>query len=165
MSTRELVEKYVEENHDEFVSFIKTTLYSKDPEDIAQELYLRLIRTDSSIKNTENLSGLMKSSARNLSYNRFKKDNSFVRDRVDCDLNFKPDEEPKELTELIEQCRAAVDSLEEPYRTTATMFYLDEEPILAIAKKLRIPEGTVKRRLFEARARLKVKLEAFMSND
>ena len=56
--------------------------------------------------------------------------------------------------------RRAVDSLPARYRDTLVLFYFHGLGVPATAKVLKLPEGTVKARLFRARALLRRKLEA-----
>jgi RNA polymerase sigma factor (sigma-70 family) len=60
--------------------------------------------------------------------------------------------------ELRDRVRAAVASLPAVQREAAELFYLDELPQADISRALDIPEGTVKRRLFDARATLRAAL-------
>ena len=60
--------------------------------------------------------------------------------------------------EEAERLRAAVDALPDPLRLPVLLYYLAECPVGEVAASLGIPEGTVKRRLFDARARLSERL-------
>jgi RNA polymerase sigma-70 factor (ECF subfamily) len=53
--------------------------------------------------------------------------------------------------ELREQAMNALDRLPEPYRVILEMFFLQDLSYEKIAKRLRIPEGTVMSRLHKAR--------------
>lgn len=59
------------------------------------------------------------------------------------------------------QVRRAVDGLPGKQRLTVYLYYMEELDCGEIARLLRIPEGTVKSRLFQARKRLKRELECF----
>ncbi|GMU22928.1 MAG: hypothetical protein AMXMBFR13_30120 [Phycisphaerae bacterium] len=68
---------------------------------------------------------------------------------------------PLEDLEWKEQCervREALRRLPPAGRETAEMFYLDERSIADVAAALDVPAGTVKRRLHDARRRLRVLL-------
>ncbi len=54
--------------------------------------------------------------------------------------------------------RRAVDSLPAKYRDALTLFYFHDQGVSAAAKSLGVAEGTVKARLFRARAMLKRRL-------
>ena len=73
-----------------------------------------------------------------------------------------PAEGPSALAEAAEAAalvRAGVLELPEDQRDVVLMHYLEELPVEEIAKTLGIPAGTVKSRLFNARARLRERLE------
>ncbi|MEO8701498.1 MAG: sigma-70 family RNA polymerase sigma factor [Kofleriaceae bacterium] len=68
---------------------------------------------------------------------------------------------PAELVERVTTQRAVaheVLALDEPYRTVVLMFYVEGTPTRAIAERLQIPDGTVRRRLKVARDELRSKL-------
>lgn len=60
----------------------------------------------------------------------------------------------------LDPLRAAIPTLPEPQRTTLFLFYYEQMDYATIARTLAIPIGTVRSRLHEARAALRVKLEA-----
>lgn len=62
--------------------------------------------------------------------------------------------------ELLDRVRAAVASLPAVQREAAELFYLDELPQADISRALDIPEGTVKRRLHDARNTLRTTLKS-----
>lgn len=55
--------------------------------------------------------------------------------------------------------RDAVQRLPDGHREVVAMFYLDEVPVAEVARRLGVPAGTVKSRLFKARAALRRALE------
>ncbi|MFT3788172.1 MAG: sigma-70 family RNA polymerase sigma factor [Tepidisphaeraceae bacterium] len=63
-----------------------------------------------------------------------------------------------EAAELRQQVRSAVASLRQVNRDAADLFYLQELDQNAIADQLRVPLGTVKRRLHDARSALRTLL-------
>jgi RNA polymerase sigma factor (sigma-70 family) len=70
--------------------------------------------------------------------------------------------ETEELMRLV--CSAFV-SLPEPLRETAALFYLNELDHYRVAEVLDVPSGTVKRRLHDARRRLRDDLAAYLASD
>jgi len=66
-----------------------------------------------------------------------------------------PPESRLEQRELRELVRHALAALPEKSRETATLFYLEERHHLEVAELLQVPPGTVKRRLHDARQRLR----------
>ncbi|MBA3469967.1 MAG: sigma-70 family RNA polymerase sigma factor [Herpetosiphonaceae bacterium] len=61
--------------------------------------------------------------------------------------------------ELGQRVRAAIAELPESSRQVITLFYLADMSLKEIAATLEIPANTVKKRLFDARARLKARME------
>lgn len=71
---------------------------------------------------------------------------------------------PEDITisnELISMVRKAADSLDNKLKIPLYMFYTAEMTIEEIASALRIPKGTVKSRLYNARKFIKKKLEGY----
>ena len=64
--------------------------------------------------------------------------------------------------EILRQVRKAVADLEEKYRIPVYLFYTAQMSVAEISKVLKIPEGTVKTRLYKARKLLKEKLEVVL---
>lgn len=67
-----------------------------------------------------------------------------------------------ELIELREMIRKALAELSEPTQKTAELFYLDEQSCGQVARKLDVPVGTVKRRLYDARGKLRDLLREYV---
>ena len=55
--------------------------------------------------------------------------------------------------------RRAVDKLPERLKVCVLLFYMEELSVMQIASVLKVPEGTVKSRLYQARKRLEKELE------
>ncbi len=53
----------------------------------------------------------------------------------------------------------AVDKLPEKLRVCVLLFYMEELSVAQVAKTLKLPEGTVKSRLYQARKLLEKELE------
>ena len=80
-----------------------------------------------------------------------------------------------ELTDSIEtevlraeerrQVQRAVDTLPEKYRVVVLLYYMEELPLAQIASVLRVPEGTVKSRLHQARKLLRQQLEVLLDDN
>ena len=67
--------------------------------------------------------------------------------------------------ELRAVVRQALSSLPGPGRDTAELFYLEEMSCASISDRLGVPEGTVKRRLYDARARLRDMLLGYIHDE
>ncbi|MFC1677869.1 RNA polymerase sigma factor [Planctomycetota bacterium] len=63
--------------------------------------------------------------------------------------------EKLELEELRQIVRQALSELPKSSRETAELFYLDEQNCTEVADTLNIPKGTVKRRLYDTRQKLR----------
>lgn len=64
--------------------------------------------------------------------------------------------------EINRQVRKAVADLEEKYRIPVYLFYTLQMPVAEIGRVLKIPQGTVKTRLYKARKLLKEELEVVL---
>jgi RNA polymerase sigma factor (sigma-70 family) len=73
-------------------------------------------------------------------------------------------EEHLQAEELRSAVRKALQALPSTGRATAERYYLDELSITAIAERLGVPEGTIKRRLFDARAKLRELLLGYIND-
>ena len=60
-----------------------------------------------------------------------------------------------ELVELRENIHEALSGLSKSNRETAELFYLDEQSCAEVAHVLNVPTGTVKRRLYDSRQKLR----------
>ena len=67
--------------------------------------------------------------------------------------------------ELRAVVRQALSSLPGAGRDTAELFYLEEMSCASISDRLGVPEGTVKRRLYDARARLRDMLLGYIRDE
>ncbi len=68
----------------------------------------------------------------------------------------------KELREMV---RKAVAGLDEKYRIPIYLFYTEQLTVEEISKILKLPQGTVKTRLFKARKLLKKELEVVLDEN
>lgn len=67
-----------------------------------------------------------------------------------------------ELKELQQLVRKALDELPMVSRETVELFYLDEQNHIEVAEALNVPRGTVKRRLYDARQKLREMLLGYV---
>ena len=75
-----------------------------------------------------------------------------------CEIEVSP-EEKWLINEEKQVVQSAVDKLPEKLKVCVLLFYMEELSVAQIAKVLRLPEGTVKSRLFQARKLLEKELE------
>lgn len=75
-----------------------------------------------------------------------------------------PEEEAIQ-NELHEMVRKAVAGLDEKYRIPVYLFYTEQLTVEEISKVLKMPQGTVKTRLFKARKLLKKELEVVLDEN
>jgi RNA polymerase sigma-70 factor (ECF subfamily) len=138
-----------------------------DADDLYQQTYLRILEMPGKIDLTDNPAGFLMSVAVRIWRDEQKKR---ARRQKIIPLHDEPEamnEVPDEvLTEgLVEQkqmqtdIRDAVRLLSEPLRVPLLLYYMGNLPLGEIARSLRIPEGTVKSRLHQARQRIKSELE------
>lgn len=158
MNNKELLEKFVEENHQRMASFVKLRLAKDESEDVLQSVYYKMLKNDSTVNDENNREGYIKSASRRLSYNMFKSKSSC---KTATDLGIENNltsvfcNRSKDRSDINEIAGMALSCLPEPYLSTIRMYYLEGMPISEISESVGIPEGTVKRRMHEGRKRMK----------
>ncbi len=129
-----------------------------DAEDVAQEAFLRGFLKLSTLRTPYNFGGWVRQIARNIARNRLSRDPRFVdldehhvidEYSVAADLSIDDTDSQTELALL------ALSRLSSKLRETARLTYLSSYSQNQVARRLRIPLGTVKRRLWESRAKMK----------
>jgi RNA polymerase sigma-70 factor, ECF subfamily len=161
MSNKELLQKYVEENHEKFSNFVKSRVSKDESEDLVQTVYYRMLKNNSTVDNEYSHDGYLKMAARRLSYNLFKKksktdsatDLKFEMTSVHCNKS-------RDTTDMAEMAGVALSCLAEPCLSTVRMYYLEGKSIKEISKSTNTPQGTIKRRMHDARERMKEFMEA-----
>lgn len=86
---------------------------------------------------------------------------------LDCSVASGEDtpQERMQIEELRAVVRQALAALPGPGRDTAELFYLEEMSCAGISDTLGVPEGTVKRRLYDARSRLRDMLLGYIRDE
>ncbi|MCD4702451.1 MAG: RNA polymerase sigma factor [Candidatus Aegiribacteria sp.] len=129
-----------------------------DAEDVAQEAFLRGYLKLSTLKTPYSFGGWVRQIARNIARNRLSRDRRFVvlseHHVIDeysnaVDFNSVVTDSQAKLALL------ALSRLSSKLRETARLAYLSSYSQKQVAHRLRIPLGTVKRRLWEGRAKMK----------
>jgi RNA polymerase sigma-70 factor (ECF subfamily) len=135
-------------------------------EDVAQEAFVAAIQRLNDLREPEAFPGWLRKIVR--TYARRATRRQHPRTLSELPEQSTPDESPAhrlELEELRRQVRRAVESLPPAGCETVTLFYLNEMSCGQIGNLLGVPAGTVKRRLHDARKRLRGMLLGVIGED
>ncbi len=139
---------------------------SAEAEDVAQEAMLRAYRNFHRLRNRERFRAWLVRTSWRLSLDRIR--SAMRRERreqaatVDC---FEVCVGPTAAAQEVErQVAAALDTLPEKLRVVMVLAAIEGHNTAEVAKLLRVPEGTVKSRLFQARKRMAERLQWFVKN-
>ena len=126
-------------------------------EDVAQQVFLEAYQKLDSLKDSARLGGWLRTIAVRKSVNviRASRDEVQVQQDGSDGLLIGDANEDLEREDLKRRVGRAIGSLRETQRETTILFYIDGYSIGEIASMLDVPTGTVKRRLHDARAKLK----------
>ena len=154
----EIADKY----GDSVYKFCRGLTYSysnskNDADDLFQETFLKVFEQPDKINGSDNPQGFLFSAALYVwkswkrKYARRNRIAPFV-ELLDETNNMSISVEDDYITrEEIRQTRALVESLPEKYKIPVILYYSMEMSVSDIAKTLKLPDGTVKSRLFKAR--------------
>ena len=128
-----------------------------DAEDVAQEAFLRSFLKLSTLRAPYSFGGWVRQIARNIARNRLSRDQRFVvldeHHAIDeYSVTADSSDDTDTQTEL---ALLAMSRLSSKLRETARLTYLSSYSQKQVARRLRVPLGTVKRRLWESRAKMK----------
>ncbi len=129
-----------------------------DAEDVAQEAFLRGFLKLSTLRAPYNFGGWVRQIARNIARNRLSRDPRFVvldEQRAIDEYSESVDLDGYDADSQAELALLALSRLSSKLRETARLTYLSSYSQKQVARRLRIPLGTVKRRLWEGRAKMK----------
>ena len=133
-------------------------------EDAVQEAFMAAISRLQDLRDPDAFPGwfrqVVRTQANRVARRRRESTGVDTTERSSGDLSPASHLEKRELRELVRQALAA---LPEKSRETAALFYLEERHHLEVAELLRVPPGTVKRRLHDARQRLRDILLGYMA--
>ena len=173
MTIQEL-ETFIDQYGKSIYSFcIKLCMNKDDADELYQDTWLKAMQGIERIKSNENVKSYLLGIVLRIWKNRKKR--FAVRNRIAPSVPMIEEMEiiledtgEDSLQEILQQERRqvvlrAVESLEDTYRIPVLLFYMENQSVKEIAKVLHIPEGTVKRRLWTARNKLSVKLEAYIN--
>ncbi len=173
MSHEEL-ETCIRENGKAVYSFCcQLTRSRQEADDLYQDTFLKMVELSERLDIKRNLKSYLLSVAVNLWRNRKRK--YAVRQKItgpmqsmeEMELELPTGEELPEEQIISEEerrmIRRAVSRLPEKYRLPVLLFYMEELKLSEISGVLRLPEGTVKSRLFKAKKLLKKELEVVLN--
>jgi RNA polymerase sigma-70 factor (ECF subfamily) len=152
---RPAVERLVQRFHGYALSLARALV--ADPqraEDVVQESMLIMLTRLSDVREPQAFAGWLRQIVRSQA-------NRLARDRATAEMTGEPVDPHRspldraQLDELRRLVRAAIAGLPPAGQQTARLFYLDELDQSQIARRLDVPLGTVKRRLHDARAKLR----------
>ncbi len=129
-----------------------------DAEDVAQEAFLRSFLKLSTLRSPYSFGGWVRQIARNIARNRLCRDRRFVvldEHHVIDDYSIAADLGSDDTDSQTEPALIALSRLSSKLRETARLTYLSSYSQKQVARRLRIPVGSVKRRLWESRAKMK----------
>lgn len=128
-----------------------------DAEDVVQEALLRAYRKLSSLKEPYNFGGWVRQTARNIARNRLARgrycislEEHLTRSEADSETAETRVFDPREVPAIV-----ALSRLSSRLRETARLAYLNGYSQKQVAHRLGVPLGTVKRRLWDGRGRMK----------
>lgn len=166
---QEELEQYIREYGRDLYSFCRSvTRNLEEAQDLYQDTFLKLYEIGDRLVTLNNPKSYLMGIAVNLYRNEKRKLSARRRivgvwqsvEEMDTDIP----EDARLLEEEViarEECRivrSAVQSLADKYRLPVLLFYMEELSLSEIASVLRLPEGTVKSRLYRAKRILQRKL-------
>lgn len=166
------INKLVDEYGKDIFSFCRKITYSEeDCEDLYQDVFLKAVEKRSSIDFENNPKSYLISIAVSLWNNKKRKYARHQRiapeQSLDSEESFEQpyhtDTPEKEVLkkELIDTVNMCISELDDKMRIPVLLYYNAQLPLEKIAEILNCSEGTVKSRLFNARQKLKKKLEVY----
>lgn len=163
---------YAEYNRYIYHLCLKLTRNKAEAEDLMQEVWLKVIRYESSIQGVDHLKAWLTTICMNTFRDRYRKNvrrskHVFQQpEGLDISLlDLLPSEEAG-VDEILEQqdvsvlLRSKISELDAIYRTTIMYFYVHQLSLIEIAETMKVSIGTVKSRLFRGKQRLKDMLMA-----
>ncbi len=141
----------------------KRTRNTEDARDLSQEIMVQVLQAIKHGEEPKNINAWIWAIARNhwYKYLEFKeKETRIVRieggQLMPCDTGSQVNPEMEFINnETIEELNMSISLLSDMYRQMVILYYLREMSVAQIANELGIPEGTVKRRLFDIRTKIK----------
>lgn len=166
---REQLQTYIEEYGRAVYSFCKyLTRNKEDADDLYQETFLMAIQKNE-LDGDKNPKAYLITIATNI-WNNHKRKYLWRKKKANIvylqseDMESLTDEETSTLDEIVnedenERLRKLVDKLPEKMKIVILMHYMENMSVEEIAKALKIPTGTVKSRMHQAKSKLRERLE------
>lgn len=146
----------------------------QEAEDLFQDTFLKAVELNQKIKADQNPKSYLLSTALRIWKNKKRKyawrkrivDVQVLIEDKDMELHRETEQSAEAQflqKEEIEIVRAAVEKLPQRYRVIVLLFYMEGLSVAQISPIVRVPEGTVKSRLYHARKILKKELEVVLN--
>jgi RNA polymerase sigma factor (sigma-70 family) len=158
---------YTEYNRYIYHLCLKLTRNKAEAEDLMQEVWLKVVRYESSIQEVDHLKAWLTTICMNTFRDRYRKNVRRSKhvahqpEGLDVSLlDLIPSDEAG-APEILEQqdvsvmIRHKISELDSIYRTTILYFYVHQLSLIEIAEAMKVSIGTVKSRLFRGKQRLK----------
>lgn len=148
-----IVSTYMQRLYSKALYMVKNEECAKD---LTQETFIEAYLKLSSLRHKEKLEGWLVQMLKNKAINYIKRKPAAYSDLED--IIIRDDFSPEALyiaDEETERLKKEIGSLSSALRETAMLYFVDDMSMDMIAKRLDIPLGTVKRRIYDARQRLK----------
>lgn len=158
---------YAEYNRYIYHLCLKLTRNKAEAEDLMQEVWLKVVRYESSIKDVDHVKAWLTTICMNTFRDRYRKNVRRSKHMVqqpeglDVSLLDLIPSDSAGTAELLEQrdvsdmIRGKISELDSIYRTTILYFYVHQLSLIEIAEMMKVSIGTVKSRLFRGKQRLK----------
>jgi RNA polymerase sigma-70 factor, ECF subfamily len=135
--------------------------HRQDAEDVAQEAFVRAHRRFRQLRDRERFRAWLVRMTWRLALDHIRSSRRrSAREQVHIEAHVPSTDEIAAASERASHLWAAIDALPEKMRIVLVLAAMDGHDIGEVARLLRIPEGTVKSRLFTARKQLKEQLDA-----
>ncbi|MET0785302.1 MAG: RNA polymerase sigma factor [Paenisporosarcina sp.] len=146
---------------------LKLTRNQTEAEDLMQEVWLKVVRYESYVKDVDHVKAWLTTICMNTFRDRYRKNvrrSKHVMNQPETldvpVLDLVPSdtlsaEEMLEKSDLSQMVREKILELDSIYQTTVMYFYVHQYSVIEIAEIMKVSIGTVKSRLFRAKQRLK----------
>ncbi|MET1013718.1 MAG: RNA polymerase sigma factor [Paenisporosarcina sp.] len=146
---------------------LKLTRNQTEAEDLMQEVWLKVVRYESYVKDVDHVKAWLTTICMNTFRDRYRKNvrrSKHVMNQPETldvpVLDLVPSdtlsaEEMLEKSDLSQMVREKILELDSIYQTTVMYFYVHQYSLIEIAEIMKVSIGTVKSRLFRAKQRLK----------